>query len=292
MTATPLAAPPQSIYRAALWMGGWLTALTVMAIAGRELSAEVSTFQIMFFRSAISLALTVCLWAALGRPSLRTRRLGAHMSRNVVHFGAQYLWFLSITLLPLAQVISIEFTAPAWTALFAAMFLGERLTSSRLTAIALGFIGILVILRPGLESFNSASLIILTAAIGFGIVLAMTKTLSGTEAPIVVLFYMHSLQLVIGAGPALADWVTPSPGLMPWAVIVGIAGFASHYCLTRAMAYADATVVTPLDFLRLPIMIAVGYFLYQESLDLFVFFGASLILAGNLVNVRQESRTN
>ncbi len=285
-----VSAPRQDIRGAALWMGGWLCALTVMALGGRELSQEISTFQIMIFRSGMAMLLTMIVWVSIGRPSLKTKRLGAHVTRNVVHYGAQFCWFVAIALLPLAEVISVEFTAPAWTTLFAVMFLGERMTGSRIAAVVLGILGILVILRPGFETFNSGTLIILAAAIGFGVVLALTKTLSGTEHAIVVLFYMHSIQLVIGIGPALWNWVTPSLPLMPWALLVGLAGFASHYCLTRAMALADASVVTPLDFLRLPIMIVVGYFMYQESLDVFVFFGASLILAGNLANVRQESR--
>jgi drug/metabolite transporter (DMT)-like permease len=271
-------------------MAGWLCALTIMALAGRELSTELSTFQIMLFRSSIALALTLAFWFSLGRPSLATRRLGAHFTRNLVHYGAQFCWFLAISILPLAQVISVEFTAPAWTALFAAMFLGERLTPTRILAIVLGFIGVVVILRPGLEALNYAMFIVLAAAIGFGVVMALTKTLSGSEAPIVVLFYMHSLQLAISTGPAIWYWEAPSAAIAPWTLVVGVAGFFSHYCLTRAMALADATVVTPLDFLRLPIMIIAGYLLYAESIDLFVFVGASLILSGNLINVRQESR--
>ncbi len=291
MTASSRASPPaQNIYGAALWMAGWLCALTIMAIAGRELSRELSAFQTMFHRSAICVVLTLALWQFSGRPSLATRRLGVHSVRNFVHYGAQFCWFVALGLLPLAEVISIEFTAPAWTALFAAMFLAEKLTPTRVLAIALGFIGVLVIVRPGFAELNYATLIILAAAIGFGVVLAMTKTLSGTEHPVTILFYMHTLQLVLGAGPAVHHWATPSAAIAPWTIVVGVAGFVSHYCLSRAMALADATVVTPLDFLRLPIMFVVGYLLYQEALDLFIFAGASLILAGNFVNVRSESR--
>jgi drug/metabolite transporter (DMT)-like permease len=284
------AAPRQNLWRAAAWMAGWLLALATMAIAGRELSHEVSTFQTMFFRSVISLALTAVLWMSLGRPRLTTHRFWAHASRNVVHYGAQFCWFVAIALLPLAQVISIEFTAPAWTALFAAMFLRERLTVTRVLAIVLGIVGVIVILRPGLEAISIGTLIALVAAIGFGVVLSLTKTLSRTEPTLTILFHMHVMQLVIGTGPAMWYWVPPTAAVVPWAVAVGVAGFASHYCLSKAMTHADATVVTPLDFLRLPIMIVVGYLLYQESLDMFVFFGASLILTGNFINMHKESR--
>ncbi len=291
MTASDVTAPrTHDIYKAALWMAAWVTALSVMAVAGRELSAEITTFQIMFFRSSISVALLLMVWFSLGRPSLATQRLPLHTARNVIHYAAQFLWFLAIGLIPLAQVISIEFTVPVWTALMAALFLGERLTGVRILAIALGFLGVLVIVRPGIESVNLATLAIVVAAIGFGIVLTMTKTLSGTDSAFTLIFYMHITQFVIGALPMPLVWVTPSWEMAPWAVAVGVAGFGSHYCLTRAMAEADATVVVPLDFLRLPVMMTVGYLLYQESIDLAVFVGASMILAGNLTNVRAERR--
>ena len=301
--------PRQNIYSAALWMLAWVVALSVMAISGRELSAEITTFQIMFFRSIISISLVIIVWLAIGRPSLATIRLPLHLARNVIHFGAQYCWFLAIGLIPLAQVISIEFTVPVWTALMAALFLGERLTGLRILAIALGFIGVLVIIRPGVQTVSPATLAVVAAAIGFGVVLTMTKTLSGTEKAFTLIFYMHLTQVLIGAMPmiffwlvpsaeqaplaltlGIRGWVTPSAELVPWAIAVGVAGFASHYCLTRAMAMADATVVVPLDFLRLPVMMVVGYLMYQESVDLFVFLGGSMILAGNLLNVRTEGR--
>lgn len=292
MSVSDATAPPRrhDIYKAAMWMLAWVAALSIMAVSGRELSSEITTFQIMFFRSAISVALVLAVWAALGRPSLATQRLPLHTARNLIHYAAQFLWFLAIGLIPLAQVISIEFTVPAWTALMAAMFLGERLTGTRIVAIVLGFLGVLVIVRPGIESVNLATLGIVAAAIGFAVVLTMTKTLSGTDSAFTLIFYMHVTQLLIGAAPMPFVWITPSWELVPWAVAVGVAGFASHYCLTRAMAEADATVVVPLDFLRLPVMMVVGYLLYQEAVDLAVFVGASMILAGNLSNVRAERR--
>ena len=284
------AAPAQNIYKAALWMLGWVAALCIMAVSGRELSAEITAFQTLFFRSAIGITMVMIVWVFIGRPSLVSLRMGLHLTRSVLHYFAQWLWFLAIGLLPLAQVISIEFTVPVWTALMAAMFLGEKLTPLRVFAIVLGFLGVLVIVRPGLETFNLATLAIVAAAIGFAVVLTITKTLAGSESAFTLIFYMHLTQFLMGVVPMAFLWITPSWELVPWAAAVGIAGFASHYCLTRAMAEADATVVVPLDFMRLPVMMAVGYVAYQESIDLLVFVGASMILAGNLTNVRTEGR--
>lgn len=289
--------PAQSFGLAIAWMLAWVASLSIMAISGRELFSDgVSTYQILFYRSAIGLTLVLIVWLFIGRPSLATKRLPVHMARNVIHYVAQGLWFLAIGLLPLAQVISIEFTVPVWTAILAALFLGERLTRARILAVALGFLGVLIIVRPGIEAVNLATAAIVVAAIGFAVIMIMTKSLAGTDSAFTLIFYMHLMQLIFGVvlltgvTPVSFDWVSTTREIAPWAAAVGIAGFTSHYCLTRAMAVADATVVVPLDFLRLPVMMLVGYLLYQEQVDLAVFVGASMILAGNLLNVRAEGR--
>lgn len=271
-------------------MLGWVCALSVMAVSARELSSEIGALQIQFFRSSIGFIIVFGVWLLIGRPSLATSRPRMHVARSILHYGAQCLWFYAISALALALVISVEFTVPVWTALLAAIFLGERLTRLRILAISLGFLGVLVIVRPGVESINLATLAIVAAAIGFGIILTMTKTLSSTENPFTLIFHMHWIQLALGIVPMMFLWITPSWELMPWALGVGVAGSLSHYCLMRAMAEADATVVVPLDFLRLPVMMIVGYLLYQESVDLLVFAGASMILAGNLINVKTEHK--
>ncbi|MDO9200712.1 MAG: hypothetical protein Q8K87_16325 [Hydrogenophaga sp.] len=117
------------IARAAVWMAGWLTLMVVIAVAGREAAQELSVFQIMLLRSTLGMLM---LWplvrAAGGFSAVRTQRLPQHMLRNVVHYAAQYGWFVALTLIPLAQVVSIEFTMPIWSAALAVVFLGERMS--------------------------------------------------------------------------------------------------------------------------------------------------------------------
>lgn len=283
-------AAAQSVPRAAAWMMGALVSFTMMALAGRELSAEISLFEVLFLRSVFCLAVLLAIIWRRGAWPVRTPHLGLHLLRNSVHYGASYCWFIGIGSIPLTEVFSIEFTAPIWTAILAALFLGEPLTKARLTAIALGFLGIMVILRPGLAVVHPAALAVLAAAAGYAATYVVTKRLVRDDGPLVILFYMNLVQFLIGLGPTLATWVTPSVQLWPWVLVVGISGLGSHYCVTRAMILADATVVVTLDFLRLPIIAVVGYLLYAEPLSGFVLAGALLVIAGNMVNVLAERK--
>lgn len=271
-------------------MGAWLVSLILMAIAGRELSREISVFQTLFFRSFICLALVLPVLAAQGWHLAASRLWRLHILRNVMHYGAQYGWFFGIAFIPLAEVFAIEFTAPIWTAILAALFLRERLTPLRIGAIALAFSGIVVMLRPGLAIVDTAALVVLASAVGFGATYVITKRLTRNERPVTILFYMHFIQLLLGVVPAAWVWVWPSPELWPWVAAVGLSGLASHYCLARAVALADASVVAPMDFIRLPLIAIIGFMFYDEPVDVFVFIGALLVLSGNLANIRGAQR--
>lgn len=277
------------VVRAALWMGGALLALATMAVAGRELAAELSPFQILLFRNVVGLAVLAALLGVIGWRRVRTAHGGTHLKRNLLHFLGGCGWFYGLAHLPLAQVFAIEFTVPVWTALLAALVLGERLTAARRTAILLGLVGVWLILRPGVEVVSPAALAVLGGAMAYAGSYILTKRLSATDAPLVVLFYMAAIQLPLALGPALVDWRLPSPAAWPWLLVVGLTTLAAHFCITRALALADATVVIPLDFLRLPLIALVGYACYEEGIDWWVLAGASVMVAGNLFSLRREA---
>ena len=151
--------------RATLWMLGAIASLSTMAISGRELSAELTTFQILFFRSLASFVLMVLLLSRAGWGHILTRYFHIHLVRNVAHFGGQYGWFYGIALIPLAEVFALEFTMPIWTALLAAVMLGERISKQRMVSIAIGFAGVLVMLRPGFAVVSPVALVVLAAAL-------------------------------------------------------------------------------------------------------------------------------
>jgi drug/metabolite transporter (DMT)-like permease len=272
---------------AALWMSGWLALMLIVAVAGREATRELNVFEIMELRCLIGLCLLYPLVRYNGGfAAMRTQRPLQHICRNLVHYAAQLGWFYALTLIPLAEVVSIEFTMPIWTAILAATFLGERITVWKIAAIVLGIVGVVVIVRPATGAINPGQLIALGAAVGFGISIAMMKSLTRTENTVAIIFWMLAIQAAAGFFPNLYVWVPPSPHAWGWVVVIAICGTFSHYCMARAMLHADATVVLPMDFLRVPLTALAGWLIYSERLDMFTVLGAALILTGNLLNLR------
>jgi drug/metabolite transporter (DMT)-like permease len=275
---------------AALWMAGWLALMLMITVAGREALHEINVFQLILIRSSVGLILLYPLiHRAGGFAAMRTQRLPMHIARNTIHFGAQLGWFFALTLIPIGQVVAIEFTMPIWTAIVAALFLGERMTIWKSCAIALGLVGVVMIVRPATGEINPGQLIALAAAVGFGISIAMVKSLTRTEQTVTIVFYMAAVQIAGSLLPGLYAWTWPSLTVWGWAIVVAFCGTFSHYCMTRALLYADATVVVPMDFLRVPLTALAGWLLYSEQLDAFTVLGAALILAGNLVNLRAST---
>ena len=277
---------PTSIPHAAAWMAGWLTLMVVIAVAGREATRELSVFQIMLMRSVLGMVL---LWplvhAAGGLSAMRTQRVPQHVARNVVHYAAQYGWFVALTLIPLAQLVSIEFTMPIWSAVLAVFFLGERMNGRKWLAVVLGLVGVAVIVRPSAGSVDAGQLIALACAFGFAISVVLVKSLTRTDAAIAVIFWMLVIQSVIGLVPALLVWQWPSAQTWAWVLVVAFCGTYSHYCFARAMQHADTTVVVPMDFLRVPLTALAGWLVYSEQVDLLTGLGVLLILAGNVLNL-------
>lgn len=267
-------------------MAGWLILMIVIAVAGREATRELSVFQIMLLRSTLGMAM---LWplvhVAGGLKAVRTERLPQHALRNAVHYAAQYGWFVALTLISLAQVVSIEFTMPIWSAALAVVFLGEKMSKRKWFAVVLGLVGVAVIVRPGSGALDIGQLIALVSALGFAVSVVLVKSLTRTEAAVAISFWMLVTQSVIGLIPALMVWQWPSAQVWGWVVVVAFCGTYSHYCFARAMQHADATVVVPMDFLRVPLTALVGWLLYSERMDLFTVLGVGLILSANMLNL-------
>ncbi len=288
MTSSITALPPSNA-KAAGWMAGWLTAMLLLMVAGREITRELHVFQLMEMRSVIGLfMLYPMIHAHGGLAAMRTSRPLAHIGRNIVHYAAQFGWFLALTLIPLAQVVAIEFTMPIWTALLAVLFLNERLNAWKILAIVLGLIGVIIIVNPGSAQVSSGQLLMVGVAIGFGASIVLVKSLTRTDSGVTIVFWMLVIQSAIGLLPALYYWQMPSAHLWPWILLIAFCGTYSHYCMAQAMRYADATVVVPMDFLRVPLSATVGWLLYSEQLDAATIAGAALILTGNLLNLKRS----
>jgi drug/metabolite transporter (DMT)-like permease len=274
-------------------MLGSVVAFTLMAVAAREVSARHDTFEIMTWRSAIGFLLVLAYGAATGRlGGVTTARLGGHFLRNVVHFAGQNLWFWAITLIPLAQVFALEFTAPIWVVLLAPLFLGERFTPLRLFAALLGFAGILIVARPDFADLDPGVLAAAGAALCFAAVAILTKRLTRGQSVVAILFWLTLMQFCFGLAAAGFDgeMTLPDARTLPWLALIGACGVAAHLSLTTALSLAPASAVVPVDFLRLPLVALVGAWLYGEAVDPLVFLGAAVIFTGIWLNLRNDLR--
>ncbi len=277
------------INRAAVWMLGAITAFTLMAIAGRAAAFELDTFEIMFYRSCVGLTVVMVFAGLFGTLNqINRQQLGLHFIRNLSHFAGQNLWFFAITVIPLAQVFALEFTSPIWVIVLSPLILNERLRPIGVAAAMVGFIGVLLVAKPGMGPISTGLVAATLCAVGFGLTAIFTRMLTRTQTVTCILFYLTAMQAVFGL--VFAGWdgdiALPSAATLPWVVLIGFAGLLAHFCLTTALSIAPATVVMPMDFIRLPIIVVVGITLYQEPVDVWVIVGGTLIFGANYVNIR------
>jgi len=277
--------------KAALWMIGAIFSFTAMAVAAREISQTHDSFEIMAARSIIGLALVLIIGKAVGQLGhISGHRLSGHFWRNIVHFTAQNLWFWSLTMIPLAQVFALEFTSPLWVILLSPLFLGERLTLSKLVAAGLGFAGILIVARPDITNLSPGVLAAAGSALGFAATSILTKRLTRDEAIITILFWLTAFQAVFGILAATYDgqvnW--PTAETLPWLGLIGVCGVLAHLSLTSALTLAPASFVMPIDFIRLPLIAVIGAMAYGEAIDPFVLGGGVVIFLGIWISIRAE----
>ncbi len=280
-------------FKAAFWMSGAILSFTSMAIAGRAVSLELDTFEIMMYRSFVGVVLVVGVAGLAGTLNqVSTRNMGLHFIRNLSHFAGQNLWFYAITVIPLAQVFALEFTSPIWAILLSPLILGEKLRPIGLLAALIGFLGILIVARPNPQTLDVGQIAAACAAIGFALSALFTRKLTRTESITCILFYLALMQAAFGVIFAGfdGDIALPSANSLPWIVLIACAGLVAHYCLTTALRLAPASVVMPIDFIRLPLIAVVGMTLYAEQIDLWVLVGAAVIFAGNYLNILSQLR--
>jgi len=279
---------------AAAWMIGAISSFTLMAVAGRTVSAELDTFEIMLFRSLTGIAIVVSVAVATGRiKQIGRNRLALHATRNIFHFTGQNLWFYAITVIPLAQVFALEFTTPIWVILLSPLILGERITAVGLVSAAIGFVGILIVARPDPTNISWGLMAAAGCAVFFAMTAIFTRKLTQTETITTILFYLTVMQAIFGLVCAGIDGdiAIPSAATLPWVIVIGCAGLLAHFCLTKALSIAPASIVMPIDFVRLPTIAVVGMLLYQEPLEVWVFVGAALIFAANYLNISSAVRS-
>ncbi len=278
-------------FQGLLWMALGMFSFVGMSVGSRELAATLSIEQVLFFRALVGLCV-ILIFGRLLLPELcQGRLLKLHFARNLIHFVAQYLWTIGVVILPLASVFALEFTMPIWVALFAFLFLREKLTRPRIFATVTGFIGVLIIVRPGFTMVDPAAGLVLIAAAGYALSLILVKRLTREASPAAIVVWMIVIQLPLGFIASLTDWRPVHFTDMPWMAVAGLGALCAHYCQAQALKRLDASVAMPIDFLRVPMAAVVGCYIYAEAIDLWVFLGGAIITLANYRAVMGERRS-
>ncbi len=278
------------VVRGVAWGVVSMALFTLTPIFVRFLSSDMHAVEIIFHRSLIgAVALGAYFaWSDLSR--LRTRVLKAHMGRATLNFAGMALWFQAIVSMPLAEATALHFTLPLYTVIFAAMFLGERVGWRRWSATAIGFLGALVVLRPGAVPVGAPAIMVLASAAFYGGAVVAIKLLTRTDAALSIAFYSNLLMGAIALVPTLFLWSGPTLADVPLLVALAVIGTAAPYCFTRALVNLDASAVAPLDFLRLPFTAFAAWLIFAEVPDRWTWVGAAVIFGSTTYVARREAR--
>ncbi len=260
-----------------------------MNVLVRLAAAELHPFQVAFLRFLFGACFAVP-WLLRQGGGWRSQRLGLHALRACLTTSSALLWFSAVSLLPLAQAVSLNFTAPLFATIGAALFLGEVVRVRRWTATALGFVGVLIIVRPGVTEVSPAMALPLLAAATMTVSVLFVKVLTRTESAPTILFYMNVLPLPFLLVFALFVWQAPSPLGWGLGVAMGALGVTAHFFFTRAFAIADASYVIPFDYVRLPFIAVIAFFAFGEVPDVWTWVGAGVIAGSAIYIARREAQ--
>jgi drug/metabolite transporter (DMT)-like permease len=276
--------------RGALWMCAAATAFALMTTLVRHLTDGLHPLQVVFFRTAFGLLAMLPWLLRQGFGVLRTEHLRRHLLRALVAIFAMVGWFTTLSLMPLAEATALSFTAPVFTSVLAVLVLGEVMRLRRWTAVAIGFFGALIIVRPGFAAIQPAALLAIGTAAIWASSTVLIKVMARTESAGAITTYMVLLTTPMTLLAALFVWQNPTVGQLGWAALMGAAGSAGHFCMSRALASADATVVAPLDYLRLPIVALVAFIVFGEVPGVWVWVGGAVIAGSSIYIAQRESR--
>lgn len=276
--------------RGALWVLLAVALLSVMSALVKTVGQRLDTFQIAFFRALFGLAVILPFMLRVGRAGFATRRPLAHVSRGILGVSAMMCGFYAVTHLPLADATAITFTKPLFLVLLATPFLGETVGPRRWAAVAVGFVGALIMVRPGGAGFDGAALVALGGAFLVAVVTVVVKKLSETERPVTILFYFGITSTTVAAIPAAAVWQAPTLAELALLLTIGALGATAQTCTIRAYRVGEASAITPFDYARLVFAGLLGVVFFAEIPDAWTLLGAGIIIASSFYIARREGR--
>ena len=275
--------------RGGLWMifaGIFFTFLGVMI---RMANREVHLLEIVFFRYFICLLFMAPWMMRKGIGGLRANNLSLLLTRSVSSYIGAMLWFASVIFLPLAEATALGYTTPLFATLGAVLFLNEVVRKRRWFALAAGFAGTLIIIRPGIDTVSLPALYAIAGALFIAISALLVKVLNRTESPDTIVLYMAVFSTPLSLIAALFVWQTPSFEALLWLIGIGLFSTFAHLAYTRSFAIADTSVVLPYDYIRLLMVAAVGFGIYGEIPDIWTWVGAGVIICSTFYIARREA---
>lgn len=275
--------------RGVMWLVTSCVFFASMNAMIRHLSGELDSLEIVFFRNFIGLLVMVPWLARQGFGALRTKRIGGLASRSLIGFVSMLLWFWALGRLQLDHAVSLSFTAPLFATIAAVILLKERIRARRIIALAVGFGGVLIVLRPGAVVIEGASIAAIVSSACMALSIVLMKSMTDTESPGTLVFYQVLLITPISFVPALFVWEWPSLDAWIWLVLLGSFASIGHYFFTRAFACAEATALMPFDYVRLPMVAAIGFVVFGDIPDLWTWIGAAVILGSSVYVAHREA---
>jgi drug/metabolite transporter (DMT)-like permease len=255
----------------------------------RYVSTEIDPLEIVFFRNFFGFAAMVPWLSRHGLGVMRTKRLGTIFLRSFWGFFAMATWFSALAIVPLSNAVALSFTAPLFAAIAAVVILGEVIRARRVTALAIGFAGTVVILRPGFDTIGWGETLVLASTVTMALSIVTMKALTRTEGSASLVAWQTLLIAPISLIPALFVWSWPSPEMWVWLIVLGIFASVAHVAFTRAFSMADTTYLMPFDYSRLPMVALLGWIFFNETTDLCTWVGAAIIAASSIYVAHREA---
>ena len=266
-------------------------AVAGMDAAAKWLATGYPVAELVFFRSLFALPpILLLVWHGGGRAALRIRWGWGHLLRAVFALSAIFCFFTALRVMPLAEATSIAFAAPLFVTALSVPVLGEHVGPRRWAAVVVGFLGVLVMTRPGSAAFQPEALLVLGAALCYACAMLVTRRLARTETTPAITFYGTLLLLAGSAIPLPFGWRVPEAEDMVVFVLMGLFGGATMYFMTQAYRYAPAAVVAPFDYTALIWATLFGWLIWHELPDSYVWAGAAIVIASGLYIIRREMR--
>lgn len=286
-TGTGILCPP---VEAALLMVFTCACFAGMSAVIRDLSSDLSPFQIAFFRNTIGLVFLLPVMWRIGFELPRGPVLKSYGIRAAIGICAMWTWYSALSFTPLAEAITLNFTVALWMIPVAILLLGEKVGVRRWGATLVGFGGVLIVMQPGAETVSLGSLLAIFAALLFAVSMALVRILARTQRPIAIVFYMNLIMTPLSLGPAIYVWQMPDLVQWGWLFFIGLMATVAHFGMARALSLVEASSVVPLDFTRLPFAAAIGYFAFGEVPSVWIWPGAALIMASAIYIARRAAR--